>query len=306
MSDGHRPFPLGVTRFSQPPALAPGAAFALPAPLGTFLPGADRPNIAPPRLSAKEQAHLIVNAFATRGGGGAFPHILRADVAQGLHARIDLPTLISQEQSSLCGPSALVLSVATTNPIAYVRYVIDLFERGESKIQQLHVKAGADLRAYDPTGKIQPADWIAIASLRDSENYFFDYQSVDNEFAGITLPGELAAWFEKIGYRNVINETNLVLSESEANLRRADQFFRDDYWVCLFINARVLSAATQVNGSLFANHWVVQTGPLIIAGAFVSLDIFTWGQGHFHVPAGPPIALSDFLSDYYGFVAAKF
>lgn len=243
MSDGHRPFPLGVTRFSPAPAMAPAAVFALPAPLGTFLPGVDRPNISPPRLSAREQAHLLVNAFASRGGGGAFPHVLRAEVANGLHARIDDPTLISQRDSSLCGPTALVLGVASNNPIAYVRYVTDLYERGESDIQRLHVKAGSDLRAYDPTGRIHPADWIAVASLRDSENYFLDYQSVDNEFAGITLPGELGAWFQKVGYRSVINETNLVTSKDEKNLRQADRLFQDDYWVCLFINASLLSAA---------------------------------------------------------------
>jgi len=306
MSDGHRPFPLGVTRFSRAPGLAAGAAFALPAPLGIFLPGADRPNIAPPRLSAKEQAHMLVAAFAGRAAGGVFPHILRAEVAQGLDARIDLPTLVSQEQSSLCGPSALVVNLATHDPIAYVRYVVDLFERGEADIQRLHVTAGSDLRAYDPSGKIQPADWIAVASLRDSENYFFDYQSVDNEFAGITLPGDLTSWFEKIGYRNVFNETNLLSSKDEKNLRQADLLFRDDYWVCLFINADLLSAATQTDGSMFPNHWVVQTGPLSLAGGTVSLDIFTWGQGRFHVPSGRPITLAAFLKDYYGYVAAKY
>jgi hypothetical protein len=306
MSDGHPPGPLGSTRFYRPWSIAPGASFALPAPLGGFAAVAGQPNIAPPRLSPREEAHALVDAFAARGGGGVFIHILRGDVARGLNARIDKPTLISQESSSLCGPSALVLNLATKDPLAYAGYVTALFERGVADVRKLHVKAGKDLRHYDPTGKIDPADWIALASLRDSENYFFDYQSVDDEFAGITLPGDLESWFKKIGYRHVVNDTNLLLDKDEKNIRAADKLYKDDYWVCLFINDKMLTGSTQNSGSMTPTHWVVLTSDVAIASGQISFDVFTWGDGHRHVPQGGALTLGHFFDDYYGYVAAKY
>lgn len=306
MSDGRRPGPLGVSHFRHPTGIAPTAAFALPAPLGGFVPLVGQPPLAPPPLSPREQAHVLVDAFAARAGGGVFPHIQRADTARGLHDRIDQPSLISQEQSSLCGPAALTLNLATHNPVRYVKFVIALFERGQAQIEKLHIKAGSDLRAYDPTGKIAPADWIPIASIRDSENFFFDYQAVDNEFAGITLPSDMASWFKKIGYRSVINETNLLSDQDEKNIREAERLYKDDYWVCLLINASLLSSREQDGGSMVPNHWVVLTSELTIASGNISFDIFTWGQGHFHVPQGGPLTLEHFFDVYYGYVAAKY
>jgi hypothetical protein len=39
---------------------------------------------------------------------------------------------------------------------------------------------------------IDPADWILCASLRDRDNWFFEYQSETDDFAGITMPNSLA------------------------------------------------------------------------------------------------------------------
>jgi hypothetical protein len=300
MSDGRREGALGVTRFSWPPGIAPTAAFTLPPPLGLVPPLAGRVlQLGLPRLSPRDQARALVAAFAARAGGGVFPHIQRIDVALGLRARVDRPSLISQQSSSLCGPAALVFDLATNDPVRYAQYVIDLYERGVADVRQLHVKAGDDLRAYDPSGLIDPADWIALASLRDSDNFFFDYQSVDNEFAGITLPGDLEGWFKKIGYTKVINDTNLMTDKDEANIREADRLYKDDYWVCLFINANMLSAATQDQGSTTASHWVVLTSPVTIAGGKISFQVFTWGKGHYQVPdpgqGSHPLTLAHFF-----------
>jgi hypothetical protein len=296
---------------SLPVGVAPAAAFALPQPLGLVPPAPGRPlQVGLPRPSPRDQARALVAAFAARGGGGVFPHIQRSDVALGLRARVDQPSLISQQSSSLCGPAALVFDLATHDPVRYAQYVIDLYERGVADVKQLHVKAGSDLRAYDPSGLINPADWIALASLRDSENFFFDYQSVDTEFGGITLPGDLVSWFKKIGYTKVINDTNLITDKNEANIREADRLYKDDYWVCLFINDSMLKAAEQDQGSMSASHWVVLTSPLTIAAGTISFQVFSWGDGHRQVPdAGKgshALTLGHFFDDYYGYVAAKY
>ena len=90
-------------------------------------------------------------------------------------------------------------------------------------------------------------DWIPIASLRDSENWFFDYQDVNDATAGITMPSALESWFRKVGYREIVNETNVFLTKDEDCLRRASALWAKDYWVCLFINAQMIEPEDDEN-----------------------------------------------------------
>jgi hypothetical protein len=258
-------------------------------------------------LTEQDKAKDIVRTFAAAGGGGVFIHIARADVASGLLDRVDHPDKIDQGSSSLCGPAALTADLATNDPVAYVKFVISLYEKGVADVQRLHISAGTDLRRYDPAGKVAPADWIPLASIRDSENWFFDYQSADDEFAGITLPNHLEGWFKRVGFTKVVNDTNLVAHKDESNLKEAARLYRDDYWVCLFINANALQAATQASSSLVPDHWVVLESDVAFAAGNVSFNVYTWGDGHRPVPNDPskPLSLASFLANYYGYVAAK-
>jgi hypothetical protein len=320
VSGGARPGPVGAGGICPGNCHAPnGSVFpragsSLAGPLGA-LTAADMEAMrqwitgsptTPTPPSAQERAKALVAAFAARTGPGTFTHLIRADVAKGLTARVDQPSLINQAASSLCGPSALLLNLATRDPLAYVKFVIALYERGEAHVGQLQVKPGKDLRSYDPRGKIEAADWIGLASLRDSENWFFDYQSVDDEFPGITLPSHLEGWFKKIGFSKVVNETNLVFGKAESSIREADRLYHDDYWVCLFINANLLSGADQGAGSTTPDHWVVLQSKVDIAAGVISFDVYTWGDGHRHVPSSPPLSLAAFARNYYGYVAAKY
>ena len=118
--------------------------------------------------------------------------------------------------------------------------------------------AGRD-RGYLPRRNVEAPDWIALASLRDSENYFFDYQDASDAFAGITLPGELEEWFKKAGYAEVVNDARVIVDQEEENIRRADAFFQRGFRVCLFIHSNMLDKSTESTGSATPNHWVVQT-----------------------------------------------
>ena len=320
MSGGARPGPLGASGIcpgnchAPNGSVFPGTGSSLAGPLGAFT-TADQEALrnwitgspttpAPP--SPQERAKALVAAFAARTGPGAFIHIVRADVASGLTARVDRPSLINQAGSSLCGPSSLLFNLATRDPVTYVKFIIGLYERGDARIGQLEVKPGKDLKGYDPAGKIAPADWIGLASLRDSENWFYDYQSVDDEFAGITLPSHLEGWFKKIGFSKVINETNLVFGKAEGSIVAADRLYKDNYWVCLFINANLLSAADQGSGSATPDHWVVLQSDVTITAGNIAFDVYTWGDGHRHVPSTPPLSVASFSRNYYGYVAAKY
>jgi hypothetical protein len=273
--------------------------------------GRARPPAAAPaanlRPSPRAEAEARALAFASRHGRGAFKALSRQQVARGAIARLHDPNRIAQGASSLCGPAALVRSVAAVDPVGYVDYVTQLFEFGRAKLHSLEVEAGEDLRAYDPGNQLDHADWIALASLRDSENYFFDYQAVDNEFAGITLPSHLEGWFHKVGFTRVVNDTNLIIDKDVSNVRAANELYKQDYWVCLFINANMLSSTDMSSGSFSANHWVVLSSRVRLAGDQIAFTVFSWGAGFNPVPPiGRTMSVEAFLDNYYGYVAAKY
>jgi hypothetical protein len=260
-----------------------------------------------PVFSRSDEALALVSHLARTAAPGVFTSIRNRELCRDLRDRLADPGAIDQGTSRLCGPAAFVYGLATHDPVQYVNFVAGLYLSGAATVGGFSVRAGSDVRRYNPHGRVAPADWIALASIRDSENWFFDYQSDDNAFPGITLPRELAAWFKKVGYQSVINKTSLTHDENEANLREADRLFGERYWVCLLVNASVLDTDTQTDVAMVPDHWIVLRSHIQF-GASIHMKVFSWGQGNRPIPASPktPLSTARFLDYYNGFVAAKF
>lgn len=321
MASGRTPGPIGRDIWPIPgqlpslgssiPVPSPGV-FVLPGPVGVrpswMHPGLSLPRASlDPVLTRTDQARALVGSLERTAPTGVFTKINFRDLANGLRQKLAQPSSIDQGGSSLCGPAALVYGVLTRDPVEYVTFVVDLYLTGTGSIGQLRVRAGRDVRNYDPRlGQLDAADWIALASIRDSENWFFDYQSADDEFAGITMPSHMESWFRKIGFRSVINSTSVTHDQDEKNLREADRLYADGYWVCLLINAQVLNTAYQNNIALVPNHWVVLRSRIQF-GASIRFEVFTWGEGRRSIPesGSVPLSTKHFLDYYNGFVAAK-
>jgi hypothetical protein len=317
MAGGRIPGPItswlrpGQLPFTGGPEPSPGV-FALPGPIGVrpawMHPALSLPHASlDPVLTRMDQAKALVGHLERVGRNGVFTKIPYTDVASGLRMRLAQPGGIDQGQSSLCGPAALVFRILTHDPLDYVKFVVDLYWTGTASMGNLKITAGVDVRKFDPTkGAMQAVDWIALASIRDSENWFFDYQSSDDEFAGITLPSHMESWFKKIGYTSVINRTSLTHDQNEQNLREADKLFGEGYWVCLLINAQVLDPSSQNNIAIVPDHWVVLRSRIQF-GPRIYLEVFSWGDKQYSIPHNPAVPLSTehFLDFYNGFVAAK-
>lgn len=288
----------------------------VPAPGGGTVPPPAASSGTAPKPSPMAAAQAKVAAFASGSGAAAFKKIARAAVARGLSARLADPNGIDQAGSSLCGPSVFIRRIAATDPVAYVTFIIDLYQTGQGHIGDLKVKAGDDLRDYDPGGRIDPSDWIAIASVRDSGNWFFDYQDVNNEVAGITMPSALESWFRKVGYRDIVNETNVFLTKDEDCLKKASELWGKDYWVCLFISFQMIEANDPKkhthpshDSSTTPDHWVALTSAIDVSPdkTSVKFTVYSWGHGHWAVPHTPSDKLSvkEILDNFYGFVAVR-
>lgn len=268
----------------------------------------------------------MINGFASRNGKSAFPHFNRGKITQQLRDRVTNPSKINQQMSSLCGPAAFLYIIAKDSPNKYAKYIIDLYEQGEATIGKLKVKPGSDCKNYKiPPNAIEEVDWIGLASLRDSENAVFDYQSVGDQFAGITLPGHLTQWFQDSGYTQVENKTNLVFDKNLHTLLQAHQKNQSGSSVCLFVGANIFSGRPK--GSAPADHWVVLNSniqidnkpvtSLLAKGAQVDDDetlfskkidfsVYTWGRSNYSVNAiKQNVTVSEFLDYFYGYVSAK-
>ena len=258
------------------------------------------------RMKLSFEAGNMVCDFLKRHGNAKFKNLDRDRVGIELLMRLAKPSLINQGKASLCGPSTLLYMVARDKPVEYARFAINLFEKGEGKIGRLDIEPGSDCRAYlPPEGSISQVDWLTAASIRDSENWLFDYDSVNDQFAGITLPGELADWFKDAGYSNVKNETNLVFNKAVSAIGTINQLYSSGYRVCLFIGVNMLYTDKQSSGSTTAEHWVGLSSRITDSGGDVSFEIYTWGQGKRKVPKSGALAKDDFVKNFYGYVAGK-
>jgi len=169
----------------------------------------------------------LIDKFPPLPKGRPFPRIHLEDVIAGLRERVTDPTKQNQGAASLCGPAAFFYCVLNYKPELYVQYVIDLFTTGKAHIGSLKVEPSLPCRVYQPPAdKIAPVDWIALASLRDSENTIMDYASADDTVAGITRPGTLASWFRDIGYQNVRDDTNYYFCKGAKEIQAFDRDMR--------------------------------------------------------------------------------
>lgn len=255
----------------------------------------------------KFAANMICD-FLKRFGTTYFPKLSRSEVGVGLLARIANPGLFRQGSASLCGPAALLFNIATDSPGEYAKFGIELFEKGTSKIWRLNIKPGADMRNYQPpAGSIHHADWLTMASIRDSENFLLNYDSVEDEIQGATTAGGMADWFRKSGYRDVADHTVLLDhgSITYKTIEHANRLLKD-HRVVLLINGNMLEAANQTkSGTIADRHWVVLREPIDRSGGNVKATVFSWGEGEYKIPQGAPLSESDFFKNFFGFVSAK-
>ena len=242
----------------------------------------------------------ILASFEAGSGNGAFPWVNRSQVALGIRNRLRDPDMIDQGDASLCGPASFLYCVIKDYPETWVTYVTQMYLTGRARIHGLEVKPSRDCLNAKLSG-IKAVDWVALASLRDSENTFFDYQDSSNKVGGITMPGTLAGWFERAGYRQVTNETNVFFTKGTDTMRTALGLVGQRRRVCMFVNDTMVNRPTQAGGTFStANHWVVLTGGDGIHGDKIGLKLWTWGKTKNMVG----FDTGKIVSNFYGYVAA--
>ena len=218
-------------------------------------------------------------------------------------AKLDYP---NQDQSMLCGPAAFFYCLFIDRPDLYKQMVKELWESGKTKIGTLKLEPGYDCRhptnffkeeapGYLP--KVPAIDWITLASLRDTENSVFDFESPNNVFQGITTAGDLKAWFKKVGSKILYEiNTNIINHITGPKLTLKDlcllnSYVRPDTHVVMLITSRMFDYRAPL---LTKNHWIVLADKLKLINGhevteqtllteLVQLKCFSWGSVDNHL-----------------------
>ena len=273
-------------------------------------------------------ASHILRQFRSSNQKAGFPNLSKRLVVDQLTTRVNDPARIGQGGSSLCGAASFLYCLAKKDKAVYAKFIVDLYEKGEAKIGNLKAKPGRDCRNYRlPTkSRMADADWIGLASLRDSANMVMDYQDYTNQAAGITAPDTVEDWFQDSGFHQVTNRTSIVQPRTLYDLLQAHRKFKEGANVCLLISSGGLAAPDLLVSHV--DHWIVMNSPvridgkpvtsLISLGRLVNEDedlhkkslnfqVYTWGKERRNVKtlSGKPLTVGGFLKHFYGFVSAK-
>ncbi|MFM2415710.1 MAG: hypothetical protein RL385_433 [Pseudomonadota bacterium] len=270
----------------------------------------------------------MISAFEKRTAC-AFPNlgVSRKDFASALRAQVQNPLILAQRDTSLCGPAAFVFAFAKKNSMAYAKYAMDLYENGRAWLGKMEVVPSADCKAWrrpvSTQGVIEPVDWVALASIRDSSNLLLDYDEPSDRVAGITGARSIESWFSRCGYfPTVLRSTNLVRNKSLWALLCASRERTQGAHPALLIGADLLTK--QSGGTLIPNHWVVLGSDVRVGSQYsaallargetavasdtsllaqtISFQVYTWGTS-WVLPGSTTV--STFLDYFYGFVAGR-
>jgi hypothetical protein len=256
--------------------------------------------------SRQKYAVEMLCDFLKRSGPQRFPNLDRDRVGIDLLLRVANPNIINQRQAGICGPVAFLYGLAFDSPAAYAGFGIDMFEKGFARIGKIDVRPGSDCRNYVPDSEVAHGEWVTAGSLRDSENFLFDYDSVNAPFIGGSTNGEVAQWFQKAGYTDVHSEDRMFRNRAASEINVINRYYNAGYRIVLRINSMLLKKDEQNDWSLMGNHFVVLRSPITVAGQEIRLKVYTWGRGQHNIPAaGTKMTPGGFVDQWYGYVVAK-
>lgn len=266
---------------------------------------------------ALSQASALIEAFR-KGTKRAFLVLDRTKIADGLANRLASPDSFNQGGTWLCGVATFVRVWAFDHPVEYVKLATDLFETGQGRLQG-HAKYGGKaitpstaLKASPGRPDMDQADWIVLASVRESFNDFFNY--TDNEgifrIKAWNFPSDVEREFRAGGYTRIVNTANGASPSGYDNLMRAADLYDQDWRVILLVNSRLLAADIGTAGIInHSNHWIGLSSEICVTNyggnpLVQPFDVYSWDGPHTIPQSKKPLPLTTFNDCYFGFVAA--
>jgi hypothetical protein len=208
----------------------------------------------------------------------AWPHLDETTVLSRINDLQKDANLFNQGIFKLCTAAAFFHHIIQKNPNEFARFSKELFGAGMSFLGKFKVAPGSDLRNADYgalaskfTTLPPQADWMLMSSVRDSENWFFDFEgSPDEDTAIESTAKELSEWYKDTGfYSDVTFNTDLDPAKIKAIVKT------NNNQVALWIQVSLLPGDSRKD-----KHIITVEGPITIDEAQdkVSFKYWTWAQ----------------------------
>ncbi len=222
---------------------------------------ADRRRADTRTVSSIADADAVISTFSSGSAAGGWSGLSRAVIAAGLSTVIRNPGIVNQGNLNLCGPTAFIVMWVGRDPLAFVRFVTQLYEQGSANLGGRLISPSATTRGADYNSLSarlngscpDAASWLALAALRDDENAILPYDGSQAEtLGGLTTPEELTTWMEATGIWRVRNEgdwTHILPSRGIPHAQGLYTGGAND--IALLVHANMLFDAGQANLGAF-------------------------------------------------------
>jgi len=230
----------------------------------------------------------------------AWPKLDSTTVLTRINDLKNNPNLVDQGNIGLCTAAAFFHHIIQKDAAGFEKFAKELYGSGIGFIKDLKVAPGPDLRNADYAalaakhkGLPPQADWMIMSALRDSENWFFDYEGApDEETAMETSAKELSGWYKETGlYTSVTYSDDTDLAAIKAIKKTNSNH------VALWIRTALLQTGK-------STHMITLESPIAIdePNDKVTFDYWTWGQPVKTMST----TLTAFKANYLGAITAEF
>ncbi len=259
--------------------------------------------------ATQQAAWRMAEAFRRRSHGNMWRTLQREEIANNLGVRVYDPSQIDQSQTNLCGLAALVRHWAADNPEDYVRFAINLYEKGVARLGRIKVQRNIvpspELRGDVAPRGMAHADWLVLASIRENFNNIFDYRSIESaeisrlgeQISAINFPADVVLGLRTVGYQRIIERTSISRGQGIANALEASRYFAQGWRVILLIHSNMLTRFQNRSARapiVRSNHWVGLLSTISTSADqryVYPFRIFTWGREQM-VPAARTPAIT--------------
>lgn len=216
------------------------------------------------------------------------------------------PNEFNQGSIGLCTAAAFFHHQFQAKPNVMTIFAKDLFGSGIGFIGGLEVEPGRDTRNADYAaiamkhakgGAMPPqADWMMMSALRDSENWFFDYEGAPDETTSMsTSAKELSSWYRDTGfYSSVDFKDDGDQNEFTGLLKKPKNH------IALWVDAKLVVPTMKASDS---SHMVTLESQISFDAVAdtCQFDYWTWGEKTFRQYNGK---LTDMVKLYMGAIVA--
>ncbi|MEC4815704.1 MAG: hypothetical protein SAK29_20875 [Scytonema sp. PMC 1069.18] len=227
--------------------------------------------------------------FEKSSAPGVWSSLEKNQVLTDIKVRLLDAFKVNQGQQPFCGPASILFELVRKQPLRYVQICRSLFETGSFQGQTRRIEASQRLRQSRGKLGMGQADWMVLATWRESENLIFpvepDAPEIIRNIAGMTKSWEMKGWTrEVLGYRNVKYFHTYLLGDTIALNQAAKILDEGGVAFALITSQGLLGKIPPLLP--YPTHWVTLLGNISIQQSVqrksesgrISMDVYTWAS----------------------------